>query len=312
MKKILYSQYGNLDELRLVEVEKPTVQDHTILVKVKAVSLNPLDWKIVEGQMKLMSGFRFPKGISIDFSGVVEEVGHSVKAFHQGDEVFGLLDVFKGGALAEYITVKEKDIALKPPSLSFAQASTLGVTGSAALQILDQLIHVKPGLEVLINGATGGIGMFLSQLAKQRGALVTSVVGTSGVGLAQKWKSDAVIDYHKQNVLSLDKKYDAVVDLSGKMGFASAKKIMKDSSVFVHTTPGPKEMMTSVFHNLFSSKKYRLLFLKPLPELLAALATKVDGQMDVVVDRTWPLDEFRQAYETVRKGGTLGKTVILL
>jgi NADPH:quinone reductase-like Zn-dependent oxidoreductase len=114
MKKVIYNRHGNLDVLQLTEVDTPRIADNTILVKVKAVSINPLDWKIVKGSMKPMSGFSFPKGVGIDFSGVIEDTGKSIKTFKTDDEVFGLLDVFKGGALAEYVTVSEKDIALKP------------------------------------------------------------------------------------------------------------------------------------------------------------------------------------------------------
>ena len=185
MKKVIYNKYGSLDTLQLKDVPKPAVTHKTIVVKVKAVSINPLDWKVVSGGMKPMSGFTFPKGIGIDFSGVVEEVGPDNHKFKIGEEVFGLLDVFKGGALAEYILVNESNIAHKPSSLSFEQAATLPVTGSAAFQILN-LVNLQPGHEVLINGATGGVGMFLTQFAKQQGAIVTSVVGTAGVDIAKR------------------------------------------------------------------------------------------------------------------------------
>jgi NADPH:quinone reductase-like Zn-dependent oxidoreductase len=223
-----------------------------------------------------------------------------------------LLDVFKGGALAEYVTVSEKDIALKPSSLSFEHAATLPVAGSAALQILNAIATVKSRSEVLINGATGGIGMFLTQLAKQQGAIVTSVVSSRGVELARKWKSDFVFDYGVDSVLLQEKKYDVVVDLSGKMPFRMAKSIMKNSAVYVNTTPGPKEIISSTLNNLFSSKKYRILFLEPSAHQLATIAEKASSGVDIVIHSVWNLSEFKKAYQSTMKSGALGKVVITI
>ena len=114
MKKIVYHKFGDADVLEMTDTVIPEVSETTILIKVKAVSINPLDWKIRNGEMKLMSGSKFPRGTGIDFSGIVEATGSSIKNYKEGDEVYGLLDVFKGAALAEYIIAEEKDIATKP------------------------------------------------------------------------------------------------------------------------------------------------------------------------------------------------------
>src|SRR4051812_26145345 len=160
MKKIIYSKFGGPEVLQIAEAPIPAVQETTVLIKVKSVSINPLDWKIRNGEMKLMSGSKFPKGIGIDFSGVVEEAGTAITQYKKGDEVFGILDVFKGEALSEYIIAAEKEIALKPRNISFEQAAAMAVVGSAALQIFNTLVNLKIGTEILINGASGGIGMF--------------------------------------------------------------------------------------------------------------------------------------------------------
>jgi NADPH:quinone reductase-like Zn-dependent oxidoreductase len=178
MKKVIYNQYGNADVLQLIETPVPAIPENGILVKIKAVSINPLDWKIFKGEEKMMSGSKFPKGIGIDFSGIIEKTGSNISSFKKGDEVFGLLDAFKGDALAEYIVVREKDIAIKPKNISFEQAAASPVVGLSALQILNKLSSIKSGTRLLINGATGGIGMFLTQLAKKRGAIVTAVTSS--------------------------------------------------------------------------------------------------------------------------------------
>lgn len=309
MKKVIYSQYGDVNVLEMIDSEIPDVDKNTLLVKVKAVSINPLDWKIFEGEMKLMAGSKFPKGVGIDFSGIIEETGSSISQYKKGDAVFGVMDVFKGGALAEYIVVAEKDIALKPDQISFEQAAAMPIVGSAALQIFDQLVPLSKGLEVLINGAAGGIGMFATQTAKMKGARVTTVVGTKGISLVRKWGSDNVINYQEEDILKSEKQYDVVIDLSAKITFAMAKKIVKPASIYVNAVPGPKQIIGSFINNLFSKKKYKVLLLKPTSSYLETLAQYAAGGMDIVIDRTYPMTSFKEAYTQVPKGGILGKAV---
>lgn len=312
MKKLIYSKFGGPEVLQLAEVPIPAVQATTVLIKVKAVSINPLDWKIRNGEMKLMSGSKFPKGIGIDFSGIVEEIGTAVTKYHKGDEVFGIMDVFKGEALSEYITMEEKDIAIKPQNISFEQAAAMPVVGSAALQIFKTLVNLEKGTEILINGASGGIGMFATQIAKIKGAIVTVVVGNSGAQVVKDWGADFIVNYNNEDVLKGNRRYDVVIDLSGKMPFSKAKQIMKPSSTYIHTAPGPKEIISSFFMNLFSSKKYKLLMLKPSPEYLAALTAYAKNGMTIVVSKAYPFHSFEKAYTEVPGGKFIGKAVITM
>jgi NADPH:quinone reductase-like Zn-dependent oxidoreductase len=312
MKKLIYSKFGGPEVLQIAAAPIPAVQETTVLIKVKAVSINPLDWKIRNGEMKLMSGSKFPKGLGIDFSGIVEETGTTVNKYKKGDEVFGILDVFKGEALAEYITVEEKDIAIKPQNISFEQAAAMPVVGSAALQIFKTLVSLKKGTEILINGASGGIGMFATQIAKKKGAIVSTVVSASGIQAVTDWGADFVVNYQNEDVLKGDKQYDVVIDLSGKMPFSKAKQIMKHSSVYIHTAPGPKEIISSFFINLFSRKKYKLLMLKPSPDYLAELTGYVEGGIKIVVSKVYPFHSFKRAYTEVPNGKFIGKAVITM
>jgi NADPH:quinone reductase-like Zn-dependent oxidoreductase len=211
-----------------------------------------------------------------------------------------------------YITVFEHDIALKPEEISFAQAAALGVTGSAALQILDKLVTIGKGSEVLINGATGGIGMFLVQLIKGQGGIVTSVVSENGLALAHQWKSDFVIDYRKENVIISEKKYDVVIDLSGKMPFRIAKSIMKPSSTYVNTIPSPKEIIGSMVNNLIARKKYKVLVLKPSVSYLEAMAKEAKNGLDIIIGESYHFASFKNAYREATQRQILGKAVILL
>jgi len=312
MNKVIYTRYGNADVLQIAEAAVPTLHENDILVKVKAVSINPLDWKLFKGEMKMISGFRFPKGAGIDFSGIIERTGSRISKFKKTDEVFGLTDVFKGGALAEYIIVGEKDIAIKPKNISFEQAAALPVVGSSALQILDKLVSIKNGTELLINGATGGIGMIVTQLASKRGAVITAVTNLKGRELAKRWGADEIIDYKTQNILSIHKTFDIVIDLSGKLTFKNAKPILKSESVFISTIPGPGAIIGSFINNIFSGKKYKILLLKASPEYLKSLAALTEEGLDIMVEKSYPLTSVKEAYNEAAKGGILGKVVITI
>ena len=312
MKKVQYKQFGGVEVLDLAEVALPTLAPTAVLVRVKAVSLSPLYWKIRQGEMKLVAGSKFPKGVGIDFAGVVETVGKAVAGFQPGDEVFGLVDLFKGGALAEYVVVAATDLALKPANLSFAQAAALPVAGSAALQVFDQLVKVGTGTEILINGASGGIGMIATQLARRQEAVVTAVVGPGGVERARQWGSNVVLNYREHDIQHLKQRYDVVLDLSGKLSFAAARPLLKPTGAYVNTVPGPREIVGSFLHNLFSRQKYRVLLLKPTPDYLHELADLAADELDVVVSHRYPLADFQRAYAEVARGGVVGKAVLTI
>ncbi|WP_343670876.1 NAD(P)-dependent alcohol dehydrogenase [Chitinophaga sp.] len=294
MKKITYQQFGGTEVLQMTDAPMP---EGEIVVKVKAVSINPLDWKIWQGEMTLMSGRKFPKSVGIDFSGIVEKGNGS---YRKGDEVFGIASIFKGGALAEYVAVKAKDIAHKPRTLSFEEAAALPVVGGAALQIFRQLVRIQPGMEVLINGAGGGIGPLAIQLAKKAGAIVTSVVGPAALDMVSRLGSDVVINYRQQNIGN--KTFDVVIDLSGKMNYSAAKIYLKKKGVYINTSPGPREIIGS----LFSGGRYKLLFLKPKIEQLA------DSGLQVFISRTYDWRDYKKAYDEVKKGGITGKAVFVI
>jgi NADPH:quinone reductase-like Zn-dependent oxidoreductase len=262
--------------------------------------------------MKLMSGSKFPKSVGIDFSGNVVTPGVNVGRFKKGDEVMGILDVFKGGALTEYLVVKEADLAIKPRSLNFAEAAALPLTGLSALQIIDQLAGVSKGQEVLINGASGGIGIFAVQIAKRRGARVTAVVGTRSVAAAGEWGADRIIDHNKQSIQQFSKSFDAVIDISTKLSFKAAKKLMKDRAVFITTLPSPLTLITSFFNNVFFGKKLKVLIVKPTVERFETLRKLAEKDLRIVLYKTYAFDQVKTAYKESSRGKIVGKSVILI
>jgi NADPH:quinone reductase-like Zn-dependent oxidoreductase len=312
MRKVLYTHFGDEQVLEVQEQPTPTVAQNQLLIQVKATSINPLDWKIYRGEMKLLSGSKLPKGVGIDFAGVVAQVGPRVTRFHVGEAVFGLLDVFKGGALADYVVVPEAALAPKPANISFDQAAALPVAGLAALQLVDQLAAVGPGHEVLLNGASGGVGMFAIQLAKQRGARVTAVVGPAGVQRATQLGADVVIDYTKQDIRQLPQGFDALIDLSDKLTFKAVKQLLKPRATFINTLPSPQGLVLSFFHNLFASRKRKILILKPTAAGLQTLAALAQDGLQIPVEQVYALANIQQAYQETSRGKVKGKAIVVL
>lgn len=311
MKKVVYTKYGGVEVLHLQEVEKPVPNNQQLLINVKSVSLNPLDWKIFAGEVKLMSGSKFPKFVGCDFSGVIESVGHNTSNFKKGDEVFGLLDPFKEGVLGEYIVADEKQVSLKPTQLSFEQASSIPTAGQTALQMLAKS-NILKGQEVLINGASGGVGMFAIQIAKRRGAIVTAVASGKSQDLLKKWGSDHTIDYNKQNVSDINRKFDVILELSNKLPFSKAKKLMNRNATYITALPTVSVFINSFFNNLFSKKKYKFIMMKSNSQDLNLLAEGVLKDMDIHISRTYSLTEYKEAYEKFIKEGAIGKVVFNL
>lgn len=299
MKKITYNRFGGTEVLTMTEVPMP---EGDIIVNVKATSINPLDWKLWQGDMKLMSGRKFPKAVGIDFAGVVEKGNGK---FRKGDEVFGMADIFKGGALAEYIAVNAEDLAHKPATTTFEEAASLPVVGSAALQIFDKLVTLKPGMQVLINGAGGGIGPLAIQLAKKAGAIVTSVVGSTAIEMVTSLGSDVVLNYQREDVLKQGKAFDVIIDLAGKMSYGVAKKILTKKGIYVNPLPAPLEMIRS----LFSGGRYKLLILKPSAAYLETLAA---SGLKVFISKRYTFQDYKAAYDEAKKGGISGKAVIVI
>ncbi len=310
MKQVIYSRFGDESILEIAERPVPAIKENEILIRVKAVSINPLDWKIYQGEMKLMSGSKFPRQAGIDFSAIVEKRGNAVQNFKEKDEVLGLTGVFKGGALAEYLVVKESEIALKPANISFEQAAALPVVGLSALQIADQLANIRKDQELLINGAAGGVGMLLIQFAKARGARVTAMVSAAGMAAAKTWGADAIMDYKLHNIRKLEQKFDAVIDLSTTLMFKDVRKLLKHDSVFVSTLATPAVLLASFVHNLFSKKKFKVLLLKPAADQLKALSQLAKGKLEITLHKSYPFANLQEAYRESRQGHIIGKSVI--
>ncbi|MCE7065128.1 NAD(P)-dependent alcohol dehydrogenase [Dyadobacter sp. CY326] len=311
MKAIVYQKFGTADVLQIVDQPKPMINADQVLVKVKAFSINPMDWKIRKGEMTLMSGSKFPKHTGTDFSGIVEDLGTAVSGLKTGDEVFGVVkDMMKEGVSAEYVVVPSSLIWKKPANISFAQAASITVVGTAAVTALEKMGDINAETEILVNGATGGFGMFLLQLLKQKGANVTAVTSGRGAESAKKWGANSVIDYAREDVLSHKSTYDIVIDLSGKMGYNNARPIMKSKALFLNPTPKPIEIPVSLFKNLFSSKKHVVILSSPSTKYTDILLSAIKDGLEIEVNKVFPFTQYKEAYQYAERGGYIGKVVI--
>jgi NADPH:quinone reductase-like Zn-dependent oxidoreductase len=310
MKAEAFNQFGGIEVLTSVEIPKPMPKDDEVLVKVKAVSINPLDWKIRKGEMKLMTGSKFPKLMGIDFSGVVAEIGANVNDFRVGDAVFGAVNGMKGGALSEYVAIKTTSIWKKPVNIDFAQAAAIPVVGAGAYMALVNLGKIKPGQSVLLNGATGGVGMFAIQIAKRQKAHVTTVSNTEGLVFAQQWGADVALDYTKTDIRTYPQTFDLIFDLSGKLPFKVAEPLLAAHGIYINPVPEPIDILKTAVTNLFTAKKNKVLMSNPSAESMNYLSAAVEQGLQIEIGKKFSFDDVQNAYRYVEQGGIIGKAVI--
>jgi len=318
MKAIVYTKYGPPDVLQYKEVEIPVPKDGEILVKIHAASANPLDWHLMRGApflARLAGGLRKPKDprLGADLAGRVEAVGSNVTQFQPGDEVFGV----GTGSFAEYASVPENRVALKPTKSSFEEAAAVPVAAITALQGLRDKGHIQPGQKVLINGASGGVGTFAVQLAKAFGAEVTAVCSTRKVDMVRSIGADHVIDYTQEDFTRNGQHYDLIYDAVGNRSVSAYKRALNSNGtcviagfqnlprLFEHTVLGPLRSKTGNKKvGLMGTAKMNQKDLVFVKELLEA------GKVVPVIDRRYPLSEVAEAIRYLEERHARGKVVI--
>ena len=322
MKAIVYHDYGSPDVLRLEEIEKPVPTDNQVLIRVRAASVNPLDWHFMRGSPyvgRISMGLTKPEvaRLGVDLAGQVEAVGKNVTQFKPGDEVFG--DRF--GAFAEYVSANEKSVVLKPSNVTFEEAAAVPVAAVTALQGLRDKGRLEAGQKVLINGASGGVGTFAVQIAKSFGAEVTGVCSTKNVDLVRSLGADKVIDYTREDFTKGGQRYDLILDMVGNHSMSDNARALtpKGNYVLVGSTDkgrwlGPvATMLKAVAVSKFVSPNL-LPFLANTNQ--ADLTTLGDlmqaGKMKAIIDRRYKLSEVPEAIRYLEEGHARGKVVITL
>jgi NADPH:quinone reductase-like Zn-dependent oxidoreductase len=319
MKAVVQDRYGDLDVLEFMDIDQPVVNDDAVLVRVHAAAVGKGDWLTVRGLpyvARLRYGLPKPKHPvpGYDVAGRVEAVGNNVTQLQPGDAVFGWCD----GAFAEYASVPEGQLALKPTNLSFEQAAAVPISGFAALQALRNTGGVQPGQQVVIIGASGGVGSFAVQLAKTFGAEVTGVCSTKSVELVRSIGADQVIDYTQEDFTRSGQRYDVILEMAGNRSLADLRRALtpKGTLVLVGGSGGRWFMgigrtLRAVVVSPFVGQRLRSFFSKPKRTDLVVLKELIEaGKITPVIDRTFPLSETAAAIRYVGERSTQGKTVI--
>jgi NADPH:quinone reductase-like Zn-dependent oxidoreductase len=331
MKAIVYTEYGSPDVLQLKEVEKPTPKDNEVLVKVLAASLNAADFEMLRGTWSArFGGLLKPrhKILGSDIAGRIEAVGRNVTQFQPGDEVFGDLSECGFGAFAEYVSVPENALRLKPASMTFEEAAAVPSAGVVALQnlrgvgssslsfLLSDKGHIQSGQKVLINGAGGGVGTFAVQIAKSFGAEVTGVDSTRKLDMLRSIGADHVIDYTQEDFTKSGQRYDFILEVVASRSIFDYKRALSPKGIYVMVGGSLAAILQGFLLgpliSMTGSKKMGSVMWKPnnqedlaiLEELFAA------GKVAPVIDRHYPLSEVPEALRYLEEGHAKGKVVI--
>jgi NADPH:quinone reductase-like Zn-dependent oxidoreductase len=327
MKAIRFDRYGAADVLELRDVEQPVAGDDDLLVRVRAASVNPLDWHFMRGKpylVRLMAGLSQPtakaRRLGADMAGEVAAVGKNVTEFKPGDEVFGGLE--ERGTLAEYITVNQAAaVVAKPARLTFEQAAGVSVAACTALQALRDKGHLQPGHKVLVNGASGGVGTFAIQIAKALGAEVTGVCSPRNAAMAAKIGADRVIDYTRDDFTTTERQYDVLIDIAGNRTLSDTRRVLRPKGTLV-VVGGPdkgnwlgplsRTLRMAVIAPAVSQRMASFLAHQTQADLSVLRELIESGKVTPVIDRTYPLAQAGDAIRYLEDGHATGKVIVTI
>ena len=299
MKASFINSYGGPDVLEIGEIPDPVPSKGTVLVSVKAASVNPLDFKIRSGALKIVTGSKFPKVLGTDFSGVIQKLGEGVTDF-----------IGKQGALAELVVAPANAIRPLSEKLSYESAASLPVAALTALNGFRQCGDIS-AKKVLVNGATGGVGHFAVQIAKARGAEVTAVCSSKNFDFAKQLGANDVIDYTKTDILTNGKKYDILFDAYGKLNFQDASSILTDNGYYVSTLLSPFSFFRVFLSTLFGGKRLVPGNMRAKPEDYIELESLLSvGKIKPVIGMTFSLSQTKEAISAIESGKAKGKIIV--
>ncbi|MGD1008896.1 MAG: NAD(P)-dependent alcohol dehydrogenase [Candidatus Aminicenantales bacterium] len=319
MKAIVYSNYGSPDVLKCEEIEKPTAGDDEVLIKVRAASVNPLDWHFMRGTpyiVRIMAGLRKPKvtRLGVDVAGQVEAVGRNVTQFKPGDEVFGACR----GAFAEYVCASESALVMKPDNVTFEQGASVQVAALTALQGLRDKGRIQPGQKVLINGAAGGVGTFAVQIAKSFGAEVTGVCSTRNMDMVRSIGADHVMDYTQEDFTKTGQRYDLFFDCFANHSLSACGRVLNSKGIHI-SVGGPvgssigilASWITALVLSRLVRRKFVTFMARSSKEDLTIMQELMKaGKVIPVIDRCYTLSEVPEAIRYLEEGHARGKVII--
>jgi 2-desacetyl-2-hydroxyethyl bacteriochlorophyllide A dehydrogenase len=330
MKAFVVSRYGKQNNVHAVELPEPDLRDGDILVRIHAASVNPLDLKIRNGDLKPLLPYKLPLVLGNDLAGIVIQAGPKAQRFKPGDEVYARPDKDRIGTFAELIAIDENDVAKKPHRLDMEQAASVPLVGLTAWQALIDKANLQAGQKVLIHAGSGGVGTIAIQLAKHLGATVATTTSTANVEWVKGLGADVVIDYKRDDFAAILRDYDVVIDTQGGKTLEKSLQVLKPGGTVI-SVAGPPEpdfarefgaswlliqaMRVLSFKIRRKAKRhavtYSFLFMKASGEQLRALSSLIEsGAIRPVVDRVFPFESTTDALAYVEKGRAKGKVVV--
>lgn len=312
MRAVALDRYGSADELRARQIPRPECGENELIVRVRAAGINPIDWRIRSGSLRLLLPAKFPLVLGFDAAGEIAEVGTGTrqKGWVVGDEVLCFLASRHGGSYAEYAVASADVVARKPAKFSWEEAAAVPLAASTALQSLRDLGNISSGDEVLVNGASGGVGIFAVQLAKSFGARVTGVCSEANINLVRELGAHEIIDYEREDFTSRGKRYRIVFDAVAKSSYSKCRPILTANGCYITTLPSPR----SVFYQ-FATKLHgprcRNILVRPRAQDLQLLAKMIeDGRLRAVVQQVYGLEDAAAAHRVSEAGHVSGKLVL--
>ncbi|MEZ5510543.1 MAG: NADP-dependent oxidoreductase [Gammaproteobacteria bacterium] len=309
MKAVTTRRYGGPNVLLWTESPMPRLTPDAVLVRVRASSVNPVDWKVRRGDVRLFSGLRPPKILGSDFAGDIVDIGAGVKDFSVNERVFGMLNAFRGGAYAEYVTVNASHVAHIPDQLSYLEAACLPLV---SLTLYDLLFSHR-FKRVLINGCGGGLGHIAVQMAIATGAYVTGACSTRNQALAKALGCDRVLDYTRQELENHQEHYDLVLDTAGTLTFRKARRWLQPAGCFVSSIPSAHAMLIAPLLNRCRHQREAYIWVKPDGKKLARIGQLAEeGKLKAHIGAQFSLQDIRTAHTVSEQGTTPGKIALLV
>lgn len=309
MRAMVIDQYGDADVLQLRAVPRPVPTRGQVLVRTRFVGVNPKDVIVRKGKFKIATGKKFPLIVGHDIAGEVVEAGVGAD-LAEGDVVFGMINDFAGRAYAEYAAVDCQQLAKAPVSIELQVAAAVPLAAQTALQALRDDAHLKPGQSVLVNGASGGVGVFAIQIAKILGAKVTAVCSHRNTALVSELGADRVIDYTETELTELDERFDAIFDVFGNYSFGKLEHLLTPRGTYVNTVPSAR-IFKDIARTIIRRKRAKLVIVKSRRAQLEWIRQQIDaGSLRVVVDRCFSLAEAADAHRYMETKRARGKVVL--
>lgn len=330
MKAFIIDHYGSNEVVRAVEMPEPELQDNDVLIQVYAASVNPLDLKIRDGKLKFILPYHLPIILGNDLAGVVVKVGSGVSQFKPGDEVYARTDKDRIGALAEFISIKEYAVAIKPKKLTMEEAASIPLVGLTAWQVLVERANLKKGQRVLIHAGAGGVGTFAIQLAKHLGAIVATTTSTANLDWVKHLGADIVIDYKKEDFETILHDYDVVLDTLGGAVLEKSLRVLKPGGRLISLAGPPDHhfaqdmglsrilslVMRLLSYRIRRSAKrhhvsYSFLFMRSSGEQLREISSLIDSEIiHPVLDQVFPFEATKEALAYIENGHAKGKVIV--